>query len=59
MRATDKRDNRLQSLYKSKAKNVDREIIGTPAGERVPVEWKLDMETSWAFALVLLSLIHI
>ena len=42
VRATDKRDNRLQSLYKSKAKNVDREIIGTPAGERGPVERKLD-----------------
>ena len=34
--------NGLQSLYKSKAKNVDREIIGTPAGERGPVERKLD-----------------
>ena len=41
VRATDKRANGLQSIYKSKAKKVDKDI-GTAAGERGPVERKLD-----------------
>ena len=42
VRATDKRANGLQANYKNKAKKVDQDIIGTAAGERGPVERKLD-----------------
>ena len=42
VRATDKRANGLQSIYKNKARKVDQDIIGTAAGERGPVERKLE-----------------
>ena len=42
VRATDKRADGLQSLYRSKARNIDNDIIGVPKGTRGPVEQKLD-----------------
>ena len=42
VRATDKRAAGLQSIYTQKARKVDQDIIGTPAGTRGPVERKLE-----------------
>ena len=41
-RATDKRAKRLQMEYQGKAKKVDQDLLGVTAGEKGPLEKRLD-----------------
>ena len=42
MRAVDRRANLLSGEYRKKARDVDRQYVGTPEGEVGPVERKLE-----------------